>query len=385
MKTLLLLIAAICLPVIILAQGIKIGTNMIMTGGTTMYVDGDVEIDNEGDLKLDAGSTLKLGDGKTLTVNDGGKLTLMGEDGNPVTVTSAGYFVFIVSSGGTIGAEYATFEKMSDEGLNIQSGATIDPALPLNNSIFQNGALGSTFLNINNNQELTIDGVAFISTPGNELYNVAKTQSIGEVNFTNFSGNFAGEAYENDPFGRIHWGDVPLNRLVENVTLTNGQELCLDAVQTITVQDLLVQSGGTIHLVAGQSVLLLPGVIVEANGYLRAWIDTDGIYCANAKAIVAASDQPLPEIKFDEALQMKSGIKVYPNPTTGFFIIDLPETDEESSANVEIYGMMGELIDQITLFGDRSYQFNLSNLARGIYIVRVLQVESLYMEKVIRQ
>jgi hypothetical protein len=156
---------------------------------------------------------------------------------------------------------------------------------------------------------------------------------------------------------------------------TLGQNMKRDALQTIAVQDLLVQSGGTIHLVAGQTVLLLPGVIVEANGYLRAWIDTDGMYCANAKAIVAASDQPLPEIKFDEALQMKSGIKVYPNPTTGFFILELPETDEESSANVEIYGMMGELIEQITLFGDRSYQFNLSSQARGIYIVRVLQGE----------
>jgi hypothetical protein len=385
MKQLLLIIAAICLPGIILAQGIKIGTNMIMTGETVMYVDGAVDIDNDGDLKIESGSTLILSDGKTLTVNDGGKLTLMGEDGNPVTVTSAGYFVFIVSSGGTIGAEYATFEKLSGDGLNIQSGATIDPALPLNNSIFQSGASGSTFLTINNSQELTIDGVAFISTPGNELYNVAKTLNIGEVTFTNFSGNFAGEAYENDPFNRIHWGDVPLNRLVENVTLTNGQELCFDAVQTITVQDLLVQSGGVIHLVAGQSVLLLPGILVEANGYLRAWIDTDGMYCANPKAIVAASDQALTEIKFDEALQIKSGIKVYPNPTTGFFLLELPKSDEASIANVEIYDMMGELIKQTTLFGVKSYQFNLSKQPRGIYIIRVLQGESLYMEKVIRQ
>jgi hypothetical protein len=385
MKTLLLTIAAICLPGIFLAQGIKIGTNMIVTGETILFVDGNVDIENNGELKLESGSTLILSDGKTLTVNDGGKLTLMGEDGNPVTVSSAGYFVFIVSSGGTIGAEYTTFEKMSGDGLNVQSGANIDPALPLNNSIFQSGASASAFLTINNSQELTIDGVAFISTPGNELYNVNKTLNIGEVTFTNFSGNFAGEDYENDPFNLIHWGDVPLNRLVENVTITNGQEVCYDAVQNITVQSLMVQSGGVIHLVAGQSVLLLPGIFVEANGYLRAWIDTDGMYCANAKAIVAASDQPLPEIKFDEALQMKSGIKVYPNPTTGFFILELPETDEESSANVEIYGMMGELVQQTTLLGEKNYQFNLSDKPRGIYIVRVLQGESLYMGKVIRQ
>jgi len=368
-----------------LAQGIKIGTNMIMTGGAVMYVDGNVDIDNNGDLKLESGSTLKISDGNTLTVNDGGKLTLMGEDGNPVTITSAGYFVFIVSSGGTIGAEYAAFEKMSGDGLNVLSGATIDPAMPLHNSIFQNGSMASTFLTINNSQELTINGVAFISIPGNELYNVAKTLNIGEVTFTNFSGNFAGEDYENDPFNRIHWGEEPLNRLVENVTVTNGQELCFDAVQTITVQDLVVQSGGTIHLVAGQSVLLLPGVIVEANGYLRAWIDTDGIYCLNAKAIVAAADQPIPEIMFEEAKPLAEGIRVFPNPTTGIFTLELPKSSENTTANVEIYGMMGELVQQTSLFGERSYQFNLSNQPRGIYIMRVMLGENLYMEKVIRQ
>lgn len=386
MKTILTLILSTLLTAgTILAQGIKIGTNMIMTGGTVMYVDGNVDIDSDGDLKLESGSTLMLSDGNTLSVNDGGKLTLMGEDGSPVTVTSAGYFVFIVSSGGTIGAEYATFEKMSGDGLNVQSGATIDPALPLNNSIFQSGAEGSTFLTINNSQELTIDGVAFISTPGNELYNVAKTLNIGEVTFTNFSGNFAGEDYENDPFNRIHWGEVPLNRLVESVTVTNGEELCYDAVQTVTVQDLVVQSGGTVHLVAGQSVLLLPGVIVEADGYLRAWIDTDGMYCLNAKAIVAVADQPIPEIIFEEAKPLAEGIRVFPNPTTGIFTLELPENEEDSRANVEIYSMMGELVQQTILFGERSYQFNLSQHSRGIYIVRVLLGENLYMEKVIRQ
>ena len=367
------------------SQSIRISTNMIMTEGTTMFVDNDLQIDNNGNLKLQSGSTLKISDGNILSVNDGGKLTLMGEDGSPVTVTSAGYFVFIVSSGGTIGAEYATFEKMSGDGLNIQSGATIDPAMPLNNSIFQGGASGSTFLTINNSQDMTIDGVAFISAPGNELYNVAKTLNIGEVTFTNFSGNFAGEDHENDPFNRIHWGDVPLNRLVENVTVNNGMELCFDAVQTVTVQDLVVQSGGIIHLVAGQSVLLLPGVIVEANGYLRAWIDTDGMYCANAKAIVAATDQPVPEIKFEEALPPISGIKVYPNPTTGIFTLEMAESAANSRVDVQIFSMIGELVQQTNISGEKSHEFNLSSQPRGIYILRVLQGENIFMEKVIRQ
>ncbi len=387
MKTILTFIFSILLSSsMTLAQDIKIGSSFIMTGGTIMYVDGDVDIDHDGDLKLESGSTLILGEGKTLSVNDGGKLTLMGEDGNPVTVTSAGYFVFVVSSGGTIGGEYATFEKMSGNGLNIQPGAMVDPSWPLNNSVFQNGTAGSTFLTINNNQTLTIDGVAFIATPGHELYNVSKTLNIGEVTFTNFSGNFAGEAYENDPFNRIHWGDEPLNNLVENVTVTDGEEYCFDALQTVIVQDLVVESGGHINLVAGQSVLLLPGVLIQANGYLRAWIDPDGFFCDIEKAVVAAPPVDIsPDYVFEDSLLDELAIKVYPNPTRGIFTVELSGSIENATTEIKVYGLMGQMVEQITLFNENRHEFNLGDSPPGIYMVRVLQGDRLYVEKLIKQ
>ncbi len=386
MKTILTLTLIILLSAgMILAQGIMVGTNMTMTEGTAMYVDGDVGIDNGGDFKLEAGSTLTLSDGYTLTVRDGGKLTLMGDDGNPVAITSAGYFVFIVSPGGAIGAEYATFEKMSGGGLNIQSGALVDPALPLNNSIFQSGAAGSTFLTINNSQTLTIDGVAFIATPGHELYNVSKTQNIGEVTFTSFSGNIAGEDYENDPFSRIHWGGEPLNSLVENVTVTDGEAFCFDALQTIIVKDLVVESGGHINLVAGQSVLLLPGVLIQANGYLRAWIDPDGFFCDIEQAVVAAPIETSPVFEHEDSLPPDvMAIKVYPNPTRSIFTVELPGSAENSTTVVKVYSLMGQLVQQITLFEEYKYEFNLGDKPHGIYIVRVLQGEKRYVEKLIK-
>ncbi len=366
------------------AQGLNIATNMYMAEGTSLYVDGNLQIESNGELKLKPGSVLKISEGKTLTVNDGGKLILSGEDGNPVTVTSAGYFVFIVGSGGTIGGEYATFEKMSGDGLNIQSGALVDPALPLNNSIFHNGAAGSTLLTINNSQTLTIDGVAFIATPGHELYNVSKNQNIGEVTFTSFSDNFAGKAYENDPFNRIHWGDEPLNNLVENVTVTDGEAFCFDALQKIIVQDLVVESGGHINLVAGQSVLLLPGVLIQDNGYLRAWIDPDGFFCDIEQAVVAAPIETSPVFEYEDSLPDDTSIKVYPNPTRGIFTVEMVGTEEKSIAVVKVYSLMGQLMKQTTLFGEKKHEFNLGDKPHGVYVVRVLQGGKLHMEKLIK-
>jgi hypothetical protein len=167
------------------SQNIRISANMILESNTVLYVDGDMHIEN-GKLHLDAGSTLKLSNGKSLSVNNGGNISLKGNDDEQAIITSAGYFIFILKTGATIGAEYATFEKMSGDGLNIQQGALIDPDFPLHNSTFRHGAPVSTFLTINNSQMLNIDGVSFIKT-GSEAYNVAKTENTGEIYFSNFS------------------------------------------------------------------------------------------------------------------------------------------------------------------------------------------------------
>jgi hypothetical protein len=47
--------------------------------------------------------------------------------------------------------------------------------------------------------------------------------------------------------------------------------------------------------------------------------------------------------------------------------------------------MMGELVQQTTIFGQTSQQFNLGSQARGIYIVWVAHGDNIYLEKVIRQ
>jgi hypothetical protein len=74
-------------------------------------------------------------------------------------------------------------------------------------------------LTVNNNQVLSINGVAFIKT-GTEAKNVAKTVDVGEITFTDFSGNFAGAAFENDIYNRIHWvRGYSENQVVQNITV----------------------------------------------------------------------------------------------------------------------------------------------------------------------
>lgn len=147
----------------------------------------------------------------------------------------------------------------------------------------------------------------------------------------------------------------------------------------------MVESGGHINLVAGQSVLLLPGVLIQANGYLRAWIDPDGFFCDIEQAVVAAPIETSPVFEHEDSLPPDvMSIKVYPNPTRSIFTVELPGSAENSTTVVKVYSLMGQLVQQITLFEEYKYEFNLGDKPHGIYIVRVLQGEKLYVEKLIK-
>ena len=56
---------------------------------------------------------------------------------------------------------------------------------------------------------------------------------------------------------------------------------------------------------------------------------------------------------------------VYPNPTTGLFIIE-----GQDITKVEVYNAQGQLIRTQMISGDRA-EIDLSNAANGLYLVRV--------------
>ncbi len=364
-----------------------ISANMHISPGTFVHFDTDVVLENA-TLKSEEGSTIIMGHNHTLEVGNNGTLDLKGTSSEQVTVTSAGYFVLIVSNGGSISADHVIFEKMSGNGLEIQAGAMIDPNFPLSNSTFRNGSLNSTLLTINNSQVVFIDQAKFESVPGMELCNVAKTVGVGEVTFTSFSGNFAGEDFENDIYYRIHWSDVPLNMLLENITIEDGNDDCFAAHQTITVggngSHFIVENGGSASLVAGYSIILLPGVLVEAGGKLHAYIDTDGVSCTNGKALVAAIDPVKTDVP-DAMPPLAATIRIYPNPTQNMVNVDLSGSTEAADTKIEVFGFLGEKIIQEKFSGIHTFRFDLTKQPAGIYIVRVMNGGQLHVGKVIKQ
>ena len=392
MKKLIPLIVFLALPGMLWSQGMQVKNTFRANKGAYIHMNGNLTVES-GNLILNHGTTLIMGDGDTLSVNpyeqsrniQTSNIRIFGNEADSVKITSLkGWFVFLVNKHGTISAEHAIFERMKDTGLVIQPEAVIDA---LNNCTFRSGAEGSTFLTINNNQELEIYDASFIGTPTDngfsESWNVRKTVDQGKVTFLYYSGDFAGPDNEYDPYIRIFWTKegVPIIRYLDDVMVVS--DTCYDAMDTIFVQNFTVNPGASVNLIAGKSILFFPGVLVQYEGSLHAYISTD--FCHHPEPLIASREViDHKEEIISKHLKDNFFISIYPNPTTGRFTVEIKEDDENDAIALQIYGMLGELIHSAELAAGK-YEFDLSNRQPGFYLVRAVTTNKTQTIKIIKQ
>jgi len=76
--------------------------------------------------------------------------------------------------------------------------------------------------------------------------------------------------------------------------------------------------------------------------------------------------------------------KVFPNPTTGTFFIELDGGKHSLPLSVEIYGMWGERVLTKDLIGKKLYQISLTGKPPGIYFIRVVPGTDVEIVKIIK-
>ena len=150
--------------------------------------------------------------------------------------------------------------------------------------------------------------------------------------------------------------------------LTVADSFCFDAVQTITVagdgHSFTIIDGGIVTMIAGQSILYLSGASVLSGGYLYGYIAPDGPFC-NAPAmvkVVNSDDEIIPS-------EGSASGKVYPNPTSGQFRLELNGFGSAEQIRVDIFNMQGERISSRDVPADQTHEFSLSGNPPGIYLV----------------
>jgi len=171
---------------------------------------------------------------------------------------------------------------------------------------------------------------------------------------------------------------IPVDLLVEG-TITNT--VCYNATNIITVAgnppSFTVQSGGHVEMIAGVAILYMPGTTVQSGGYMWGHIAPNGPWCLPPSIVTVPTGI--------EEVSKQSFFKVYPNPTTGSFTLELSEVSETSVVKVEIYGMRGEKILNDQFSGEKKHEFSLESKPTGIYFIRVFYGDNLGSQKIIKQ
>lgn len=180
---------------------------------------------------------------------------------------------------------------------------------------------------------------------------------------------------------------VPLTRILQNITISSGQNLCYDATQTISLAGstttFVLQSGGELNLIAGQNILMLPGTFIHSGGNMMANITTSGEYCASLPLAMVSND-PL-ETENDSDIGLNStGFSVTPNPANGPVTLQFNPGDGPQDCIVQVYNMTGARIASQEVLSSRSCQFSLIDQAPGIYIIQVVREDRVDEVKIIK-
>lgn len=347
------------------------------------YKSSIININNGGKMYISPGSEFSITD--EMAVNSGGTLIIDGAEDNKTTIykDGMGYHLFQVKNGGAISAQHAYFRKMDVNGITIHSGAVIDPDLAFRYCLFRDSEPGGVLLAINNNQDITIYGAEFPENTWSGGHNVRKTNNAGSVSFTGVSGAFSGPDYEDDLYDRIHWSDVPVNYSVFSQTIPNNQSECFNALETITAQYLYILSGGNVEMIAGQKIILLPDTYVFEGGTFHAYITTTGEYCENMRNLLMAdNDEYFFAEPKTETIENSNVLNVFPNPTSDVFTLALDGDHQE--IRVEVFDFLGKPVLIKEYLQGCSPQFSLSDNPAGIYLIRLISGDQIFISKIIK-
>ncbi len=206
---------AICSgPTLTVQSLLNIESGRLDLNGATVNAQYGVTVQSGGILEVDAGAKLKIEGTRALIVRSGGLLQCLGMEGLPAEISSiSGKIGYQIRSGATIAASHAIFKSMDGNGLQVQSGATVDPSNNFTACTFTEGTAGtisspSQLLSLNNSQEIVILNAVFPARLLN-CANVSKTVNQGMVYLIGATGEFAGENYDGDSYHRISWGELP--------------------------------------------------------------------------------------------------------------------------------------------------------------------------------
>lgn len=177
------------------------------------------------------------------------------------------------------------------------------------------------------------------------------------------------------------------NTQISDTILNSGSVSCFGSETILTVAgddtEVLFVSGASVNLIATQSVYFLPGFHAFPGSYTHAWISTDGTFCdeepSSSPVLKNGDEILLPDLNNKSC--DKQGIKVYPNPNRGIFLLQIENI--QFPVEVSLINSNGMRVYKTTISGGNGASFNLPQLLKGLYFVMVNNGKTMITKKIV--
>jgi hypothetical protein len=177
---------------------------------------------------------------------------------------------------------------------------------------------------------------------------------------------------------------VPIDLTLENITVAAEESLCYNAKNTLTVAGnntfFTVSEGAAVTMIAGQSILFLPGATVVSGGNLHGYITSTGEYCIPVSA---------PGLKAAENTAGKDpgigSLRIFPNPATSAITVDILGLAETAGSVTDLYGIQGNIISSHAATGSSSFRIDLAAYPAGVYFLRMISGDVVKTMKFVKQ
>lgn len=159
--------------------------------------------------------------------------------------------------------------------------------------------------------------------------------------------------------------------------------------------NVIVQQHADVTFRAGNRIELLPGFSIESFGAKfiaeispcagqgKKGDDEDNDYDTTIISSPEPRDEPYDE-PLPNDINTTTDFSIHPNPTNGEFTIQVTGDIGKGTSEVYIYDIFGRLIYQSSIFNNQS-TIDIAQNAKGIYLVKVIQGEEIYIKKLILQ
>lgn len=217
------------------------------------------------------------------------------------------------------------------------------------------------------------------------------TQLAGQTN-VQFKWNYTGDYswyWAVDDFSISTDGTtIPQEIKLTNQEFTETTDTCFGAYQTIIVAgdgSVELLEGSQVSFIAGNNIKFLPGFYSYEGSQMIAYITPDSSFCDYVQQVNLVENQ-FEESKEPEGITTVTEknnyeIKVYPNPSSGNFNVDISGLD--IPAEISVYSVSGLRVYFNKGIETHNESIDISGIDKGVYILLVKSGLKTYSRKLI--